>query len=349
MAAMEQRYGGEYSPFQPDVLDVYHRIEDVDSLARQMATPPPAAPAAEAAAAKPPPAAAPEGVEYWRGRLRAAITPPGQPGYDPERYLQPYASSDPFKMRRRLEAYSKAAITLAEFRQAHYGTRPTLELQQLALDIEYALRRFGMSCVEHADAELAEAEISVGNLERFAALQNERLERGEPVELVDRQALDDLGATLVRAARLVPADDACLSDLRVRVARLRRHDERLRALRATDAAMLPDLYAGNDAVAVKQGVDRVVQEARPGARILKTSIVSPAWRVESHTEWADPLQSVLQERVLRKMNAHVAIRENEETFLVTVGLRQDQLPGKRWGPVIGEIVFVDPMLPENVR
>ena len=353
MAAMEQRFSGEFPPFHPEVTAVYSRIAALEDQAKKLAAEQKAAELAAApapaAAALPAPPAPMGGTEYWRNRMRPAVTRPGEPGFDPESYLEPHATSDPEQMQRRLEIYSKAAATLTEFRQAHFGGMPTVELQQLALDIESALRRFGLSCLEHADAQLADADVTVGRMERFVAEQNLRLARAQPIDLLDRNKLDTLDATLARAARLVRSDDPCLTDLRTRLVALKRHDARLRAARAADTLMRPNAYAGDDAVLLSQMANRAVLEHQKGIRILRTSLISPAWRTESYAEWADFRQSVLQQRVVRTMTAHVAAQYNAETRLYTVELRQDQLPSGMWGRVVGQVKFVDPMLLSNVK
>ncbi len=363
MAEIEQRFPGEVSPFHADMRTVQKRIDDLEERIRDSreeeeppvaeAAPPEALPLPAGAR---PPLAAVSGLPplsgsgaYWLARLRPFVTRSGQPGHDPARYLEPLASSDPARMQQRLDIYAQALATLTEYRQARLGAAAPLELQQVAVDIEDALKRFGLSCIEHANDDLVEAQQSLQEFEQFVRAQDKRMATAEPIELLDRDRLRQVEATILRAARLVRPDDPCLVDVRQRLAVLKRNDARLRAARAADTLMLADGYAGPDAVALKQVAGRTAMDAQPGIRVLKVSLVSPDWRTESFVEWSDFDQTVLQPRVEQTMTAHVAVQYNAETRRYTVALRQSRLPSGRWGPVSGEVLFVDPMLLDNVN
>lgn len=351
MGELEQRFVGEFSPFHSDILAVQKRIEALDQLSSP-AVADEAISSAEDKIAPPPAPGLPPlsgSAPYWLARLRPFVARPGQPGYDPSRYLEPYASPEPDQMRQRLDIYSQALATLTEYRQARLGAAAPLELQQVAADIENALRRFGLSCIEHANEDLVEAQQALQAFEQFVRVQNERMAAAEPIELLDRDQLRQVEAAVVRAARLVRAEDPCLVDVRQRLVLIKRHDARLRAARAADTLMRADVYVGADAVALKQVAGRAAMEHQPGLRVLRVSLVSPDWRSESVVEWADFDQTVLQPRVERTLTAHVAAQVNAETRRYTIALRQSQLPSGLWGPVSGRVKFVDPMLLENVN
>jgi hypothetical protein len=355
MNELEQRHAGEFSPFDPEMIEMHYRIMALELKAK---------PAPEPAAAEvPPPAAAPGAVPltptllgppqgsvpYWVARLRPFVARPGQPHYDPNLYLEPFASPDRDLMQRRLEIYAVAAGTLTEYRMARLGPATTTELRQLEVAIEAALRRFGISCLEHANQDLADAEQEVKRLEQFVREQQERMAAAEPLHLLDRDRVRAVEATLQRAARLVRPDDPCLVDVRERLAALKRADSRLRAARAADTQMRPDVYAGADAGALRQVAAQAVLEAAPGIRLLRVALISMDWQQESYAEWADFDQQVLRQHVVRRLVAQVAAQSGAETRRYTVTLRQDRLPSGRWAPVAAKVTFVDPMLAENAH
>jgi hypothetical protein len=350
MGELEQRFSGEYSPFHPDIQAVQKRMETLDQDFSSAVAPAISPPAEDEVAPSPAPGLPPlsGSAPYWLARLRPFVARPGQPGHDPSRYLEPYASPDADQMQQRLDIYSQALATLTEYRQARLGAAAPLELQQVAADIESALRRFGLSCIEHANEDLVEAQQALQQFEQFIQAQDERMAAAEPIQLLDRDQLRQVEATVVRAARLVRAEDPCLVDVRQRLVMIKRHDARLRAARAAETVMRADVYVGADALALKQVAGRAAMEHQPGLRVLRVSIVSPEWRTESYAEWADFDQTVLQPRVARMLTAHVAAQFNAETRRYTVTLRQGQLPSGLWGPVSGTVTFVDPMLLENV-
>jgi hypothetical protein len=355
MNELEQRHAGEFSPFDPDILEMHYRITALElqaapELAREPEPEPVAAEPPGAVPLTPTVLGPPQGsVPYWVARLRPFVARPGQPHYDPHLYLEPFASPDRDLMQRRLEIYAVAAGTLTEYRMARLGPATTTELRQLEVSIEAALRRFGISCLEHANQDLADAEQEVKLLEQFIREQQERMAAAEPLFLLDRDRVRAVEATLQRAARLVRADDPCLLDVRERLAALIRADSRLRAARAADTLMRPDVYAGADAGALKQVAAQAVLDAAPGIRLLRVALISMDWQQESYAEWADFDQQVLRQHMVRRLVAHVAAQYNAETRRYTVTLRQDRLPSGRWAPVAGKVTFVDPMLAENVH
>ena len=352
MEEMEKRHAGEFSPFHPDVVEIRQRFYEVETKILERSVPP--APAAAAAAAPVPTVSAPSpalpvgGTDYWRSRLRPFVLLPTHPDFDPAFYLEPHATADSLQMKQRLDVYSRAASTLTEYRQSQYGTVSPVELQRYALDIETALRRFGVSCLQHADQELADVDGDIQRLEQFVRVQEEHLSLQQPIEFLDRDELRQLDARIARAARLVRGDDFCLLDLRQRFADLQRHDARLRLAGAADTRMKPDVYTGADAIALRQAAARSIQLRQPSLRVLRVALTSPAWREETVVEWGDYNRQKLKQGVIRSLSAQVAARQGEDIRLFTVDLRQVRLPSGRWGPLDGRILFVDPMLEKNL-
>ena len=344
LLAIEQRHDGAYSPFHPDITQVHDRLQELDAAltARSAAD---EADDDRVAVIAP---AAPRTPEYWRARLRPYLLPPTDPAHDVDQYLDPHASSDPVEMERRLDIYSRAATALTEFRQAGYEAAMPLELRSMALDIEKTLQRFGLSCLQHADKELAHADGEVQRLEQFVRLQQEQLAEGKPVELLDRTELQQLEAVVARSARLVQSQDACLLDVRERLAGLKQSDARLRRERASEMRLKPDVYQGTDRLAVQQAAVQIAVSHKPGVRALRTSLISPAWLDETVVEWADDERAQIQPHAIRRQTAHVAVRDGGETWRYTVEVRQSRLPSGMWGAMTGHVQFADPMLEENL-
>jgi hypothetical protein len=216
----------------------------------------------------------------------------------------------------------------------------TIVLAQASEDLDAALRQ--------ADQDLAAADSALAGLEQFVREQDAHMAAAEPVLYPDRGALENTQTILDRASGLAKTGDSRLAGLRSRMNALKKADARLRAARATDTRMRPEAYAGDDAEALKQFAEQVVSRAQPDIRLLKTAIVSPDWTEESAVEWTDTTQTALRHRTTRSVTAQVAGRVNAETRLYTVDVGQDRLSDGAWGPTHGQVMFVDPMLEENV-
>ena len=285
----------------------------------------------------------------WVSRLGPHVIGEGRPGHDEEKYLVDAATRDEAEMKRRLRIAAEASRALADYRRAELGEGATKELRRMAADLEEGLRRFGESCVESANEDLAEAERRIGGLEAFVRAQDDLSEKWEVGLYPDRLELEQARDVLARATRLLKRGDPRQAALAERLEALNRADARLRAARAGETRMRPDAYAGADAAELKAFAGQVVARAAPGVALLRTVLVSPDWVEESVVEWADEPSAELRHRTTRCVMAEVAGRLGANTKLYTVALDQDLLAGGGWGATGGRVLFVDPMWEENVK
>ena len=112
--------------------------------------------------------------------------------------------------------------------------------------------------------------------------------------------------------------------------------------------MKPDAYAAGDLADLKKAAEQFVLKAQPGARVLRTTLISPDWNEERVVEWTDTTQTALRHRTTRSVTAQVAVKKNADTLLQTVHLGQDLKSDRTWGPTYGHVMFTDPMLEANV-
>jgi hypothetical protein len=285
----------------------------------------------------------------WLARLRPFVADMGQPGHDPAKHLIPSAVPEGDEMQKRLGIYAEASAALADYRQAQLGTEETDELRQVSADLETTLRRFAEACVQYADQDLAAAKVAIASLEQFVRDQDAQMAAGKPILCPDRGAIENAMKMLDRASGLAKNGDPRLAGLHARMKALKTADARLRAARAGDTHVRPDVYAHSDAEALKQFAEQVVLRAQPGLNLLQTVIASPDWTEENAIEWADTTQTALRSRTTRRVTVQVAARFNAETRLYTVEISQDRLAPGTWGAIDGLVIFVDPMWEENAR
>ncbi|MBP7829180.1 MAG: hypothetical protein KA248_04610 [Kiritimatiellae bacterium] len=345
MAEIEQRYAGQYSPAHPDIVAMQDRIAKLEAAAggradaMQQAQAAEEQQAAEAGAASVP----------WLARLRPYVIGLGQAGYDPDKYLVPSATQDQADMRKRLGIYGEAAAALEEYKKANLGALATDELKQAAAMLDNALVQFQSSCRQYADQDLRDADAAIGHLEQFIREQDTRMAAKEAFLFPERDLIGNAQSIVDRAAGLMKTGDQRINALNRRIEGLKRADARLRAARVAETRMAPDAYAGGDAAALKKSAEQFVLRAQPGARVLKTAIISPDWKQESVLEWTDTTQTALRHRTTRSLAAQVAGKRNADTLLYTVDVSQDLQAGGGWGPTYGHVMFTDPILEANVQ
>lgn len=345
MAEIARRYGGKYAPDHPEIVAMQNRIAALEAAAGGRAT----AAQGAAAAAQEQAAAASAASGEWLAKLGPYAIGSGRPGHDDAKYLVPSATQEAAEMQKRLAIFAEASTALAEYRRANLGASETEELRQMAADLETAIRQFGDSCVQYADADLAEAAAQLDRLEQFVREQDAHMAAAEPVLYPDRSTLENVQAVLDRAAGLVRKDDPRFAELVGRLAAIKQADARLRAARAADTRIRPDAYAGRDAAELKASAEQVVRRIQPGIVLLKTAIVSPDWTEESAVEWTDTTQTALRHRTTRSVTVQVAARYNANAKLYTLDLSQDRLSDGGWAATKGHVMFTDPMLEENAK
>lgn len=345
MAEIEQRYAGQYSPAHPDIVAMQARIAKLDALAGGRAD---ALQQAQAAAEQQATEAG-QASEGWLAKLRPFVTGLGQPGHDPDQYLVASATQDQEEMQKRLGIYAAAAAALEEYKKANLGSLATDELKQAAAMLDNALVQFQSSCRLYADEDLRSADVKIQEMERFIREQESKMAAKESFLFMERDQIGNAQAIADRASGLLKAGDQRINALNRRIDNLKRADARLRAARIAETRMAPDAYAGDDAAGLKKSAEQFVLRAQPGVRVLKTAIISPAWKQESVIEWTDTTQTALRHRTTRSLTAQVAGKRNADALLYTVDVSQDLQAGGGWGPTYGHVMFTDPILEANVQ
>jgi len=344
MSEIEQRYAGQYSPSHPDIVAMQGRIAKLEAAAGGRAD---AMQQAQAAAGQQA-AAAGEASEPWLARMRPHVIGLGQSSHDPDKYLVSSATQDPAEMQKRLGIYAEASAALAEYKKAGLGDLATDDLKQVAALLENALVQFESSCRQYAEQDLRDADAAIGRLEQFIREQDVNMASKETFLFPERDQIGNAQEIVDRAAGLLKTGDQRINAMNRRIENLKRADARLRAARIAETRMAPDAYAGADAAELKKSAGQFVLRAQPGARVLKTAIISPDWKQESALEWTDTTQTALRHRTTRSLTAQVAGKRNADTLLYTVAVSQDLQAGGGWGPTYGHIMFTDPILEANV-
>lgn len=344
MAEIERRYAGKYSPDHPDIVAMQDRITKLESLAGGRAEAQQQAQAASEQQA----AAAGAASGPWLARLKPYVIGLGQASHDPDKYLVPSATQDQADMQKRLGIYAEAATALAEYKKANLGDLATDDLKQAAALLENAIEQFESSCRQYAEQDLRDADAAIGHLEQFIREQDVRMASKETFLFPERDQIGNAQVIVNRAAGLLKAGDQRINALNSRIDSLKRADARLRAARIAETRMRPDAYTGGDAADLKKSAEQFVLRAQPGARVLKSALISPEWKQESVLEWTDTTQTALRHRTTRSLTAQVAGKRNADTLLYTVDVSQDLQAGGGWGPTYGHVMFTDPILETNL-
>ncbi|HPX12307.1 MAG TPA: hypothetical protein PKW20_08470, partial [Syntrophales bacterium] len=117
----------------------------------------------------------------------------------------------------------------------------------------------------------------------------------------------------------------------------------------SETRMLPDRFSGKDAGEIRDKAAAVLQEKKPGIRILRVTLIHPDWTEESVTEWTDTTHSALRHRTTRFLSVQAAGKLGSETKIYTIYVAKDRRTDGSWSALYGHVMYEDPILEENVN
>ena len=330
-------FGAQASPDAPEMKAISGRIAAVEQkIAGAQAG------AAQAAASQEQARAA---ADEWLRKLQPYVLGPGRGEHDPQKYLTPSSTSDPKELAFRQARCAEAKALLAEFDQAGI-TEKGDALAEAERQLRYAIQSFETSFAEHVERSLQAAEITAREIEGFLQQQDAA---GAQALLLEKDQLAGLRRQIDAAAGVSGPDEARVAALQAKCTALEQRDAALRQARVAQTRLTPDRYAGGDLAQLKQRAEEITKAALAGARILRTTIISPDWKEESVLEPTDTTHTALRYRTTRSVTAQVAAKLADKVQLHTLDLSKDLQAGGSWGPVYGHIMFTDAMLEQNVQ
>jgi hypothetical protein len=112
--------------------------------------------------------------------------------------------------------------------------------------------------------------------------------------------------------------------------------------------MIADKFKGKEIEDLKKKANEIVAKKFEGAKILRTTIISPDWKEESVIEWTDTTMSALRFRTTRSVTAQVGAKVGNDCNIYTCDINKDRRADGTFGELNGHIMFTDPILEENI-
>ena len=337
LSEITSMFGAQISTDAPEIKAVNDRIATIEQqLAGVQAG------AAQASAQKEQAKAA---AEEWTRKIEPYVMGPGRAEHNPDKYLTPSSTSDPKELVHRQNLCREAIALLDEYSKAGL-TDISDELAEAQRQLQYAVQTFQASYKEHVERCLQDAERSAGEIDSFLKRQESAAAQAIPLE---KSQLGQLRQKIDAAEGVAEPGNARVTALRSQFSALEKRDAALRQAHIEQTRMTPDRYAGGDLSQLKQRAERIVTEKTPGAKVLRTTVISADWKEESVIEPTDTTHTALRFRTTRSVTAQVAAKQGDKVLLHTLDLSKDLQADGSWGSVYGHIMFSDPMIEKNVE
>lgn len=345
MKEIEERYAGKFPPDHPDVVAAKDGLEALEqAVAAEEAKEGAAKAEAAARAAK-----ATEESEEWVKRLEPYAAGPGRPAHDPKRYFIGSFTEEEAEMNRRAALFPEVKNLMAEYREKGPGENASDTLKETVRQLEYQLSSFTGSLKSAGETYLREARTQIDFLHRRAKEESAKIGKGTPPLPLSQDAIGRSKQLLDRAARILGDGDPQITEAATKYNGILEMNGRICTARLSETRMQPDRFAGKDAGEIQDKARAILQEKKPGIRILRTTLIHPDWTEESVTEWTDSTHSALRHRTTRFLSAQVAGKLGDETKIYTIYVARDRRTDGSWSPLYGHVMYEDPILEENVN
>lgn len=286
--------------------------------------------------------------DTWIAKLEPYVTGPGQAGYDPKRYFVASYTADQKEMAERSVIFGHVAADMEAYRASGLGDNATEELKLIIRDIEYGLKTFEESCRSMAELKVKEAGRQIDYIITWLNREAKKIGSKEVPLSMSKMTFESARRDLDGAASLLGGDEARVKELEAKYREALALDAKIAKARVAQTRMIPEKFGGPELSALKKKAEKVVGEVKPGAKVLRTTVISADWEEESVIEWTDTTRTALRHRVTRSVSAQVAGKLGSEATLYTLHIAKDRRTDGTWSLPRGHIMFEDPILEENV-
>jgi hypothetical protein len=346
MEEIINRYGDQFKPDHPEVKARQDGIAELQNKLEQFK-----AGVAERQGQAAQAEAQQEALsKEWLDKIKPYVTGLGKPGYDENKHLGS-GTDNVDELVQQKAIYTEAKALFDEYQQVEFPHGKTQELELAEKDFVRALKGFEKGYQE--------------TLERFATRISEPLDRAEqwlteqeakaqsegekkPVYL-HRNVIQEITNGIFALEAATAGEDSRLQAFNERLANIEKRAEKLRQLGVERTVMIPDKFKGQEIDTLKTKAAEFLHKEYSDANVLRTTIISDDWTEERVWEYTDTTKTAVRYRITQSVTAQIAGKRGNEVFLYTIHIAKNQRSDGSWGELYGHVMFIDPMLEENVN
>ena len=167
--------------------------------------------------------------------------------------------------------------------------------------------------------------------------------------LLPRSMVQGIQKAIFALDAATSGEDSRLQAFNERLADIEQRGVNLRRLGVERTVMLPDAFGGQEIEELKTKAAEFLHKEYADAQVLRTTIISEDWTENQQWEYTDTTKSAVRYRITRSVTAQIAGKRGDEVFLYTLDISKDQQSDGSWSALYGHVMFIDPMLEENVN
>ncbi len=343
MDDVQESYGDQIPPNHPEVVAREQKIKDFEAKMAQFKS---GVSAGQEAAAQTEARKQAQSDE-WVAKLRPYVANQANPAYDESKYLIAGAVEDPAENARRKAIYDEASALFDLYRNTEFPDGKTQELELVEKDMDYSLKSFAESHQSMSQSHFQQARQKLDNAAQWFQKEEEADDDKSQPKLLHKSILPEIERLIASAESAAP-DDSRIPEMKAQLEDLRKQDAELRKKRVARTFMTPDKFDGSELDDVKERAQKALKEKHPGAKILRTTVISEDWKEERVLEHTDTTKTAVRYRVTRSVSAQIAAKDGGKVSLYTMYVGKDQRSDGSWGPLKSHVMFEDSMLEENV-
>lgn len=289
--------------------------------------------------------------EEWLQKIKPYITGVGQSGHDETMYLIGSGTDNVDELVARKKIYGEAKALFDEYRQVEFPSGKTIDLELAEEKLAYALTGFEEGYQETLDRFATKAGEQLDYTEQWLTDQEAKTQSaGEETPLLLPQHLvQGIQKAIFALDAATAGEDSRIQAFNERLAAVEQRGEKLRRLNIERTVMFPDAFGGQEIEDLKTKAAEFLHKEYPDAQVLRTTIISEDWTENRQWEYTDTTKSAVRYRITRSVTAQIAGKRGGEVFLYTLDISKDQQSDGSWGALYGHVMFIDPMLEENVN
>ena len=344
MDDIQESYGDQIPPGHPEVVAREQKIKDFEAKVARFKG---GVSADQEAAAQSEDRKKAQSDE-WLAKLRPYVANKANPAYDESKYLIAGAVEDPSENARRKAIYDEAAALFDLYRNTEFPDGKTQELELVEKDLQYSLKSFAESHQSMSESHFQQAQQKLDHAAQWLERENAADDGKSQPKLLHKSILPEI-ERLVASAESAAPDDPRIPKMKAQLQDLRKQDAEVRKKRIARTFMTPDKFDGSELGDIKERAQKALKEKYPGAKILRTTVISEDWKEERVLEHTDTTKTAIRYRVTRSVSAQIAAKDGGQVELYTMYVGKDQRSDGSWEPLKSHVMFEDPMLEENVE
>ena len=287
--------------------------------------------------------------QEWLSKLRPYIL--GKGGDDKSKELIGSGTSNVEELVQRKTIYAEALALFEEYQKVDFPYGKSDELEMAEKDLAYNLKGFEEGYQQTIDRFASDGKSEIERAEQWLDDQEAKVKAEKdrhPVYLHD-MVMSGIQRNILALEASTNGQDARLGELKERLTGIEDRAEALRKMGVDRTFMLPDKFSGAESEAIKAKAAEFLKKEYSDAEPLRSTIIHGDWNEEEVLEYTDTTKSAIRYRVTRSVTTQIAAKRGSNVFLYSIHVAKNRRSDSSWSELYGHVMFVDPMLEENVE